>query len=387
MATAFGAIAAGWLVYAALATYGALAGRRLPPARPLERKPRVSVVIPARNEQQRIGRTVEQLLEQRGVEIDVIVVDDRSSDRTPDVLEEAMRRHPDRLDRVRVEELPEDWLGKPWACRLGAERARGDWILFTDADVWMQPDVVARAVAAAEVEAADHVCLFAGEAVTSLTSRAAMLCFSLGMLFFAARANRDDPRSFIGIGAFNLVRSEAYHAIGGHVPLRLEVIDDMKLGLLLRRAGYRSRVYGAIDSVEVHWAGSALGMIRALEKNMFAMFDFSLFRALGFVALSTLATVGAAAGAVLGGPFGLAAAAAWLSTAVPAAIAARRTGWGVGAAFLTPPMSLIVTAAVAHSALTTMRRGGVRWRGTFYSLERLREGGVRLGMLFGRFVK
>jgi hypothetical protein len=158
--------------------------------------------------------------------------------------------------------------------------------------------------------------------------------------------------------------------------LRLEVVDDLKLGLVLRRGGFRSRAFGAAGDVEVHWSPTARQLIRALEKNMFAMLEFSLVRAVIALGGLSLFLGVALAAPFFGGIAGLVALGGWLTTLVPSLMMARRASWGVLPALLTPIMAPIMVIAVGNSVWATMRRGGIRWRGTFYPLEALRRGRV-----------
>jgi cellulose synthase/poly-beta-1,6-N-acetylglucosamine synthase-like glycosyltransferase len=373
-------LAAGWFAHTVGRLFDLRSIDALPPlpAGGLPGRPaRVSVVIAARNEESRIERSVSKLLEQNNVELEIRIVDDRSTDRTPSILEELQQRDP-RVRVIRVEQLPAGWLGKPHACHLGASRTTGDWLLFTDADAWIGPDVLARAVHAAKQEGADHLCLGPGQQGSTLAARAALIHFWMGMLWSAARANRDGRRSFIGVGAFNLVRAEAYHAIGGHEPLRLEVIDDLKLGALLGRAGCRSRFFEAMRDVEVHWAPTAAGVVRALEKNLFALFGFSVTLAAGAALALTVIHLATFLAPLTLRPAGVAAFLGMASTAIPVWGMARRAGWGTVAALLSPFMGLLLVAAIVHSTWITIRDGGVRWRDTFYPLDLLRRGLVRL---------
>jgi len=338
--------------------------------------PKVTAVVTARDEESRIERAVRGLLEQRGIDLRIVVVDDRSGDATPEILER-LAAGESRIEVLRVKDLPPGWLGKPHACHLGARRAEGEWILFSDGDVRLGPDVIARAVAQARRQDADHLCLLPGEERTTIAARAALINFFLAMLVFAGRANRDRRFSFIGVGAFNLVRAEAYRAIGGHESLRLEVIDDLKLGWLVRRAGRRSRVYGAPRDVEVRWAPTVPDLVRALEKHFFALVGFSPAGALllvlalgGFQGLS-------AAGILAGGVQGAAIAAGAASMLLPARIVARRAGWGWPETLLSPLAGPLLLGALAWSTVMTLARGGVIWRGTLYRLDVLRRGRVR----------
>src|SRR5262249_2281849 len=156
----------------------------------------------------------------RGVEAECIIVDDRSTDRTSEILRQ-MAQEDTRLKVQRVDVLPEGWLGKCHACHVGASAATGDWILFTDADCWLKPDVIVRAVRLAQRDGADHVTLTPGTVVQSLGAKAWHLMFLTSLLNWFSGVNRDCPKAYLGIGAFNLVRTEAYRQCGGYEALRL----------------------------------------------------------------------------------------------------------------------------------------------------------------------
>jgi len=355
--------------------------RRLPPlqptpgATPAESGIKCSIVIAARDEEARIEQTVRHLLAQRGVEIELVVVDDRSTDRTGEILRRLAREDP-RVQVKRVDVLPEGWLGKCHACHLGASAATGDWILFTDADCWSKPDLIARAVQLAERVEADHVTLISGIAERSLSLRASHLAFLISLANWISGVNRDRPKAHLGIGAFNLVRASAYRECGGYEKLRLTVVDDVKLGLLLVRAGKRTRAFIAGLDLECHWGASAWSMVKIMEKNYFAALDYRLGLVLAgslFVALIiSILIVGLFSGTSLG----LAAAFSPLCFILPAALLARRLGWPWPCALLTPFMFPLFLYALLHSTFVTLRQGGIRWRDTFYPLEALRSGNV-----------
>lgn len=181
----------------------------------------------------------------------------------------------------------------------------------------------------------------------------------------------------MGIGAFNLVRAAAYRECGGYGALRLTVLDDVKLGLLLRRAGKRTRAFIGGEDVECHWGDSIGSMIKVMEKNYFAMLEFRLWLALlisGFVTFLIMTVV---FGLISQTAAGLAAALSPLSLVGPAAILARRLGWSWRAALGVPFVLPVFLCALLNSTIVTLRQGGVRWRDTFYSLEVLRAGGLR----------
>jgi glycosyltransferase involved in cell wall biosynthesis len=310
------------------------------------------------------------------VEIDVIAVDDRSTDGTNEILKR-LAAEDARVRVQRVDALPEGWLGKCHACHVGAELATGEWILFTDADCWLKPDVLARALAVAEREQADHITLTPGVAPETLGARAWHLAFLMSVADWISKVNRDQPKRYLGVGAFNLVRMAAYRECGGYEALRLTVLDDVKLGLLLRRAGKRTRAFLGGDDVECHWGTTVGAMIKIMEKNYFACVEYRFSAALalgiGGPLLWCIAIVGPFTGTIAG----VCAALALLSLMLPAGIFARRLGWSFGGAALTPMIYPALFYAVLNSAIVTIRQGGIRWRETFYPLEVLRRGTVR----------
>jgi len=338
--------------------------------------PFCSVVIAARDEAARIEGTVHLLLVQRELSLEVIVVDDRSTDGTGDIVARIARDDP-RVRLLRVHELPEGWLGKCHACHVGAATATGDWILFADADCWLKPDVLARAFAVAQRDGADHVTLSPGVAAETTPARAWHLVFLLSLADWYSGVNRDRPGAHLGIGAFNLVRATAYHQCGGHEALRLTVVDDIKLGLLLSRSGFRTRAFIGGDDAECDWGVTVRQMIHIMEKNYFAILNFRSAVALGGGGGGLLLWLVAFAGPASGTPAGFAAGLALLSLIVPAAIVARRLGWPLSAAVVAPFIYPALFYAMLRSMWVTLRQGGIRWRDTFYSLEILRRGAVR----------
>jgi glycosyltransferase involved in cell wall biosynthesis len=334
------------------------------------------VVIAARDEEARIEGTVRRLLAQHGVEAEILIVDDRSTDRTGEILRQ-LAKEDARVKLKRVEVLPEGWLGKCHACHVGASAATGDWILFTDGDCWFKPDVIARAVRSAERDGADHVAICPGVDLKSPAARAWHLLFLTIISSWFCGVNRDRPKSHIGSGAFNLVRAAAYRQCGGYEALRLTVLDDVKLGLLLVRAGKRTRACLGVNDVECHWGTSVWSMVKLIEKNSFATIDFRLELALAPGVAGMLFCAVFVLGLMSGTAVGLAAALSPLMLILPASILARRVGWSWLSAIFVPFMLPVVLYSLLNSTWVTYRQGGIRWRDTFYSLETLRAGTVR----------
>jgi hypothetical protein len=194
------------------------------------------------------------------------------------------------------------------------------------------------------------------------------------------RANRDCPNSMAGIGAFNLIRKDVYEKIGGHQALRLEVADDMKLGLLVRRANPmgKSRALLAEDAVECDWAGSVRGIKRALEKNMWSGLNFNLPLAIILtILLGALWLLPFVALFLLPAPSAIAAALGLPLLIFIATVQAAKNRWRLWPAILAPIAGPIIAGVLWNSIFTTLRQGGIRWRDTFYPLSLLRSGLVR----------
>jgi glycosyltransferase involved in cell wall biosynthesis len=341
-----------------------------------EERIRCSVVIAARDEEARIEQTIRHLLALRGVEAEFIIVDDRSTDRTAEILAR-LAKEDTRVRVKRVDVLPDGWLGKCHACHVGASAATGDWILFTDADCWLKPDVIERAVRLAQRKGADHVTMSAGTVLKSPLTRAWHLLFLTSLVNWFSGVNRDRPRSYIGLGAFNLVRAAAYRQCGGYEALRLTVLDDVKLGLLLVRAGKRTRAFLGVDDVECHWGTTVGSMVKIMEKNYFAALDFRVGLVLAGSLFVILVFAVIALGLATGSAAGLAAGLSPLSLALPASVLARRIGWSWPCAVYVPFMLPVLLYALLNSTFVALRQDGIRWRDTFYPLDDLRAGTVR----------
>jgi len=354
-----------------------------PPVDASGRVPRVTIVVPARNEADHIEAALVSLLQLDYLDYEVIAVDDRSEDATGailDRLETEWRQRAEashhQLTVLHVTELPPGWLGKTHAMWQAGKRATGDWILFTDADVVFRADALRRALVYAERERADHLVLFPTMVMKSVGERM-MIAFFQSQFVFAHRPWKvADPKSrdSTGVGAFNLVRRGVYERIGTYEHLRLAVLDDMMLGESVKRAGYQQRVVFGRDLIKLRWIFGAAGMVRNLTKNFFAIFRYnSVFAVL---AVSGMLAVNL-------GPFaGVWMARGWarsgflvslITLALIYAGMSRRSDISPLYVLLHPIATLLFGYAIARSVVLTLRRGGVVWRGSWYSLTELRK--------------
>jgi len=343
--------------------------------------PPVSIIVPARNEEEHVERALGTLLNLDYDNYEVIAVNDRSTDRTGEVMDRmaSTAEARGRLRVIHIAELPQGWLGKAHAMWSAARHATGDWLLFTDADVLFRPDVLARSMAYAESEAADHVVLFPRMIMKSPGERI-MIAFFQTLFVFGHRPWKvADPKTkdHMGVGAFNLLRRRVYDAVGSYEALRFEVVDDMKLGKIVKNAGYAQRnVYGA-DLISLRWVKGAMGMVNNLTKNFFAIVSFQWWRAL----LSAFAL----AFLNLMPFFGIWLVQGWARLPYSVALASIFAIY-VGMSWesdipayyfvLHPIGAALFVYIMLRSMVLTLTRGGVVWRGTFYSLSELRRGMV-----------
>ncbi|MGB7600313.1 MAG: glycosyltransferase family 2 protein [Candidatus Sulfotelmatobacter sp.] len=343
--------------------------------------PRVSIIVPARNEEDNIEQTLTLLLELDYDNYEVIAVNDRSTDRTGEIMETMAARagSQGRLRVIQHQELPPGWLGKAHAMWTATNEATGDWLLFTDADVLFKPDSVRRALVYAEAEHADHVVLFP-QMIMKTPGEYMMISFFQTMFVFGHRPWKvADPKSrdHMGVGAFNLIRRSVYESIGTYERLRMEVLDDMKLGKVVKNAGFAQRnVFGG-DLISIRWANGAMGVVNNLTKNFFAVLSFqwprTLISAFGLAFLNLMPFLGVwlAHGwerlpyaVALGSMFSIYVGMSWRS-GVPAYY------------FLLHPVSTVLFIyTLLRSMLLTLWNDGIIWRGTKYPLEELRKGMV-----------
>jgi len=351
--------------------------------------PRVSIIVPARNEEETIEQALCSLLALQYDNYEVIAVNDRSTDSTGAIMRKLEKAHSASkagngksevtLRVVNHSELPPGWLGKTHAMWTAAREATGDWLLFTDADVLFKPESLRRALSYAEAEAADHVVLFP-RMIMKRPGEYMMIAFFQTMFMFGHRPWKvADPSTddHMGVGAFNLVRSRVYNAVGTYRALRMEVLDDMKLGKVVKKAGFAQRnVFGG-DLISIRWAKGALGVVNNLTKNFFAVLSFQWWRTL--ISACGLAFLNF-------GPFlGIFLAQGWAR--VPYAIAlgsmfliyvgmSWRSGVPAFYFLLHPIGTALFIYTLLRSMILTLWNNGIEWRGTKYPLEELRKGMV-----------
>ena len=336
--------------------------------------PKLSVIIAARNEAHTIENALKSVLAQKYPNLEIILVNDRSTDGTDEILAKLAEKDP-RVSIHHVEELPSGWLGKVHAMHQGFLRSTGKWLLFTDADVHFEKGCIDQIIDVAERGSVDYLCV-----VPEVQARQGLLralyTVSLSGFFLATRIwEVKNQNSFVGVGACGVVRRSQLAKSPGLSWLKMEVVDDLALAQLIWQTEGELDVYWGRECLGVEWYPSLGDLIRGLEKNLFAGAQYQYWRAsLGingilFVAVApwlsilsgdwllSLAAIGAFSGYWL----------AWIS---------GDTAQGVGwlERLISPLLLFVIAWALARSTFSTWRQGGIQWRETFYSIAALRRG-------------
>jgi glycosyltransferase involved in cell wall biosynthesis len=375
-----GFVAFVWVALAIDAGFGVLKVPALKGAAPLTdaESPTVSILFAARDEAEKLPGALATFLALDYRRYEVVAVDDRSEDATAAILKSATQKDP-RLKVIRIDSLPAGWLGKPHAMQRAYENSTGDWLVLTDADVHFAPDVLQRAIALAEKNGWDHLSLLAAATMFTFGEKMMMTFFAFAFVMSTRPWNVGNPKSptYMGVGAFQLIRRSAYEKMGTHQRLAMEVVDDMKLGKLVKEAGCRSGVGRAGPAVSVHWHSGVRNIIRGTEKNFYAAAGYSPWIAgAQLVAIFSAWIFPWLALPFVHGWVRVFAVVAIVVSMMAQAGAARefRVSWLYA---LTQPVGAVIFFwMLLRSTIVTIRNGGIRWRGTFYSLEELKKGVV-----------
>lgn len=231
----------------------------------------VSVIVPARNEAGTIATLLTSLLESRYAPFEVLVVDDRSTDATATIVDRFVRQD-SRVRLVRGAELPSGWYGKPWACLQGYLEARGELLVFTDADTRHQPELLGHAVGALEAERADLVSALTRQQCVSFWERVIMpqIWLLLALRYNPQRVNNATrARDVIANGQFILVRRDAYLRAGTHSVCRDQVAEDLALAQAFLRSGGKLHLAFAETLIATRMYTNLRTIVEGWSKNLY----------------------------------------------------------------------------------------------------------------------
>lgn len=329
--------------------------------------PSLSVIVPACNEAESIEQAVTQLINQDYHNLEVIVVNDRSTDQTGQILANLSDKYPN-LKVITISDLPSSWLGKNHAIYQGAKEATGEWLLFTDADVMFSPDSLKKTVRYAQEHSLDHLTISPNFIVKGIFGKALTAYILIAITFIGIFSK------CIGIGAFNLIRRPVYDAIGGYEAIALQPIDDLSLGKLVVKHGYKQRLGFSKGFISVKGYDGLFATFKGLEKNQFAGVNYSVLNAFGGCFYMFLTNIYPFIGIFLGS--------IWsrilcvLSVLIILAIYNYSMKYIDNSRFFllfNPISAFIYDAIIINSTVRMLKQGGMDWRGTFYSLDELRK--------------
>lgn len=336
--------------------------------------PSVSVIVPARNEERHLEEALSSLLNLDYPSYELVVLNDRSTDRTGEILTRMAQNHP-QLRVTHITELPSGWLGKNHALAQGANASSGQLLLFTDADIVMAPDTLRRTVAYLQSQHLDHLAVLPEIQTPSLALSLFMNAFSIYFALYARpwQASNPNNSAFIGIGAFNLMRRSVYEHIGTHQAIALRPDDDMKLGKLVKKFGFRQSAGNGIGLVRLEWYGSLRELVQGLMKNAFAGLEYNLFFVLGGVMAQFLFGVWPVLALLItGGP-------AWWLNLLSVGLMqwlcwsnAKTFQLNRASGLVFPLSTLLMMYIVLRATVLNLWHNGIHWRGTHYSLAELR---------------
>jgi len=342
--------------------------------------PKLSVIVPACDEADKFDPAVRTLLEEDYPELEIVLVDDRSTDGTGAGMDRVAASDA-RVKVLHVTELPEGWLGKVNALRRGLKESEGEFVLFTDADVHFTRGTLRRAVALCCASKLDHLTALPNIWPTNVVLDAALSVTIRQLIVLSRPWEFSDPASsgYMGVGAFNLVRRSAFDATPGFEWLRLEVADDMGLALMMKRSGARCAIVSGFDQVGLYWYRTIGEAAHGSEKGWATALHFSLWR----TAVAALAGIALELSPVLTllplfsdglrfvGCAGIAVFLVFLASVF--ALSSWVRGKFVPA--LAGPLAVpLMEVLLVRAAFLGRKRGGVLWRGTLYPTEVLRAG-------------
>ena len=339
--------------------------------------PKLSIIIPACNEEQHIEQAAKTILAQDYPNLEIILVNDRSSDSTGDIIDQ-LAIDDDRITAVHIKTLPKNWLGKVNALSEGKKYVTGDWMLITDADIHYSPGILRKAVAYVLDKKIDHLALMPNVEMNSFGLEIAINTFGLVFLLTtrAAMINKPNSKYVIGVGAFNLVRTEVFNKTPGFEWLRMETVDDMGVGLMMNNAGAQTHFALADKDLSLGWYHSIGQMFKGLEKNLFgAGAGYSVIK---------LSTQIVPLWGLVAAPFlAFYSDNIWLWSLATTAVAlylifsiffVRRKKTETFSLLLFPVGLILISLMMIWAAFRCVKNGGIDWRGTHYSTAELRAG-------------
>jgi glycosyltransferase involved in cell wall biosynthesis len=333
-------------------------------------EPALAIIVAVRNEEEDLEKALKSLCNINYTNHRLIVINDRSTDRTAEIL--ASFNYP-KLTVITITTLPEGWLGKNNALYQGYINSTEEWLLFTDADVEYHPDAISRAFGYVEKHKLDHLSILPDVRSRSVLLNSVLATFSMMLMMVLRPWDAKKPRrsGLIGVGAFNLVKRTAYEQAGTHIKIKLRPDDDIRLGRNIKRIGLRQDALSGGGYLCLEWYKNVRQFRDGLMKNSFAIANYNIFRSVADV-MATLLSIALPIPVMF--VFGdtnirLMAGLVLLVQIVFMSIVKHNKWWY---ALMIPYAGFLMAYIVSRSAFITLKQGGIYWRDSFYSLAMLR---------------
>jgi cellulose synthase/poly-beta-1,6-N-acetylglucosamine synthase-like glycosyltransferase len=337
-------------------------------------EPSVAIIIAVKDEEAEVAQALNSVCRLDYSNYRIIVINDRSTDQTPVILDKMAQAHPE-LSLITIKDLPQGWLGKNHALYKGYCASSEEWLLFTDADVIYNRMALKKAMSYAMANQSDHLAV-----LPQITSRSAL--FTSVMNTFALMleirhrpwdVSNPSSNAYIGIGAFNLIKRTAYEKAGTHTVISLRPDDDLKLGERIKAAGLRQGVLYGEKELSLQWYTSLKEFVRGLMKNSFSVSNYRLPVAIGMALLTFMFFVMPVPLLLVSGNVGRIMALVILASQTFLMLFKRGIRGRWWHALMIPFSGLVMVYILIVSALKTIKQGGIYWRNSFYPLTELKK--------------
>jgi glycosyltransferase involved in cell wall biosynthesis len=344
----------------------------------LETFPLISVIITACNEADTIEAAVNSRLEDDYPALEFLLVDDRSTDGTSEIVDKIAARD-SRVKAIHISQLPDGWLGKVHALHRAVQEASGDWFLFSDADVHVKPGTLKQLIARCETEDFDHTAVIPEFHSAGLLVDSAVSVLLRALIAFGRLYDMENKKSNVsgGAGAFNLVRRSAFEKTKGFPWLRLEIIDDVTLGQMLKTAGAGATAVNGKGFVGLCWYPTFRDALEGMGRAMTAALgNYSVLRLVPFSTVGFVFDMAVFAALFpLGIPYLPYLGLFGVTVAVAAAITANRIlSLPILPGVLLPLGHILILFTALRGAVKLAVNKGIIWRGTLYHKKQLRRG-------------
>lgn len=343
--------------------------------------PKVSIILPARNEEEFIGKCLDSLVKQDYENYEIIVIDDSSEDKTGEIISEYAKKYP-KIIPVSARLKPDGWMGKNWACMEGYGKATGELLLFTDADTKHAENVITLAVS--------HLNSFGLDALSAIPKMLTfdfwtnitlpMISTFLHTRFSALNVNNPAKKTGYFFGSFFILKKTTYQEVGTHEGVKQEIIEDGALGKKVKEAGYKMKMVRAEHLVDAVWARDKGTLWNALKRLMVPLYlqsgkiaigiffaiVFLLFVPFPILVISTSLAVETASAKILCMVSAIASILIYIGAIIEVKVGLKIK---LIYAVFAPLGSLVVVLGFLSGLLQAKRTSSVTWRGRSYSMK------------------